>query len=241
MRRKLVIVCLGERNGLIQMEKITIMDVMLYCDGALSSKEMARVGAAIERDVELQVMARDLRDGAAAARATFAAIGDAPVPLHLAKSILRRPVGAGKFAVFASGSWRYAAALLIGVLVGGLATLAGLRSDGLSNDGLNNDGAAQLHLAGAPAGSMDAAESGEFRAALGSALRDGNAGQSLEYRSGALAGAVSVTKRFVIGDGTGCAEFTHRLRIADSQAALRGVACERPDGGWELIQIQTDE
>jgi surface antigen len=209
------------------MEKITIMDVMLYCDGALGAADMARVAAAIARDPELQAMERDLREGSAAAKATFAAIGQAPVPLHLAQAIQRR--GMARF--FPSPVLRYAAAALIGVLVGGGGMLAGL----------HRQEPGYLHLAGAQSGSADLGESGEFRAALGAALRSGELGKTLPYRSGEIDGSVTVTKRFVIGNDTACAEFSHQLVGPATPETRQGIACERPDGGWEIIQLPSGD
>jgi hypothetical protein len=209
------------------MEKITIMDVMLYCDGALGAADMARVAEAIARDPELQAMERDLREGSAAAKTTFAAIGDAPVPLHLARAMQRRHGTAQLIGRFNSPIWRYAAAALIGVLVGGAGMLAGLRGQEPG----------YLHLAGAPSGQADAGESAEFRAALGMALRGSEQGKALPYRSGEIDGSVAVTKRFTIGSGATCAEFSHQLSGPAVQETRQGIACARADGGWEIIQL----
>lgn len=219
------------------MEKITIMDVMLYCDGALGAADMARVASAISRDPELQAMERDLREGSAAAKATFAAIGDAPIPLHLAKAIQQRRGVARLFDRVDSQVLRYAAAALIGALVGGGGMLAGLRVQEPD----------YLHLASAPNGQMgagqvgtgltDLGESEEFHAALGVALRGSELGKALSYRSGDIDGSVEVTKRFAIGNGAACAEFSHQLTGPTTHETRQGIACERKDGGWEVIQL----
>ena len=209
------------------MEKITVMDVMLYCDGALGAADMARVAAAIARDPELQALERDLREGSAAAKTTFAVIGEAPVPLHLAQAIRPRRGVARLADSLGSPPLRYAAAVLIGVLIGGGGMLAGLRSQEPGT----------LHLAGMPAGAADVGESAEFRAALGLALRGSETGKALPYRSGEIDGSVVVAKRFVIGNGIGCAEFAHQLVGPAIKETRQGIACERPDGGWEIVQL----
>jgi surface antigen len=214
------------------MEKITIMDVMLYCDGALGAADMARVASAIARDPELQAMERDLREGSAAAKATFAAIGDAPIPLRLAKAIQQRRGVARLFDRVDSQVLRYAAAALIGVLVGGGGMLAGLRVQEPD----------YLHLASAPNGQMgtgltDLGESEEFHAALGVALRGSELGKASSYRSGDIDGSVEVTKRFATSNGAACAEFSHQLTGPTTHETRQGIACERKDGGWEVIQL----
>ncbi len=206
------------------MAQVTIMDVMRYCDGELSGEEKLRVGAEIDRDPELQSIARDLRDGAAAARATLAAIGDTPIPLHLTRAILQRPQGAP--AASRSGVWRYAAALLLGAVfgAGALAVMERVDSGG-------------LRLASAPATKVDPAESVEFLAALTGALRAHAAEQTQTYQNGSVAGSVTVKNWFLLDGGTSCAAFTHSLRSAGDQQALKGIACTNPDGGWEILQM----
>lgn len=209
------------------MEKVTAMELMQYCDGTLSAEGMARVGAALEHDSELQAVVSDLRKGSAAAKSVFDTIGEEPVPIHLARSILRAPRRAAHTTRWVESSWRYAAAILIGTIVGA----AGM-------EGMLQRQSADLRLAGAPAEPADPAESAAFRAALAVALSRGQPMTPQAYRDAEGEGTVEIAKRFAIGGGTDCAEFTHRIpQMEATKGPLHGIACARTDGGWEIIQM----
>ncbi len=204
--------------------QVTIMDVMRFCDGALSADEMRRVAAEIDGDPELQSIARDLRDGAAATRAALAAVGEAPMPLHLTRAILRRPPAAP--AGMRPVAWRYAATLLLGAVFGAGAIAVLDKTDGSG-----------LRLAGAPATNSDPTQSAEFLAALTGALRGHVPDQTQSYRNGAVAGSVTVKNWFVLDGGSDCAAFTHNLQSGTGPQAFQGLACNDPNGGWEILQM----
>ena len=199
--------------------------VMQYCDGVLDERETEIVARQIAASPALQVLAKDLTNGASAAREALAPVINQPVPLALARSIASarstnpRPYDKPMF--------RQAAAALVGLVIG--AAAIGLWSTPEGNEG--------LRLASADHQIDDQLDSSAFRSALVSML---SAKPALTSRSFALGdaamgqGSVSVIRWFELASGTACAEF--RLD-QPTELLASGVACRLKDGGWELMML----
>lgn len=200
--------------------------VMQYCDGALDAHDAEGVAREIAASTSLQALAADLKLGANAAREVMGPLVNQPVPIALARSIVAAPAAPGR-GVFHRVIRSQIAAILVGLLIG--AAVMGLWSTANRQEG--------LRLAGSSIQENDTLFSSEFRAALLSALR---AQPALAKRSFALPdqagaqGTVSVIKWFDLSTGTTCAEFTQEQ---PSGIVASGIACQRSDGGWELIAL----
>lgn len=216
---------MSENPQLIGEEMLT--RVMQYCDGVLDERETEIVARQIAADPALQVLAKDLTEGASAAREALAPVINQPVPLALARSIMSarstnpRPYDKPMF--------RQVAAALVGLVIG--AAAIGLWSAPESND--------ELRLAGADRQVEDQFNSSAFRSALVSVL---GAKPALTSRSFALGdavvgqGSVSVIRWFELASGAACAEF--RLD-QPTELLASGVACRLKNGGWELMTLPT--
>lgn len=213
-----------------KVDETMLIRIMRYCDGDLSAAEMKEVAAEIERDPQLQEIANDLRQGAAVTRATVTAIGDMPMPLKLARAVLGRPGGSRSLFLISSGIRKYAAALVVGAALGFL----------VANLPALTDRSGELRLAAAPDQATGIMDSSGFRSALHTALSKTGANAEIRYGTASnpkSGGLVTVTQWLKLGTDSDCAEFKHDLYESEALTTSYGLACQRPDHGWEIIQI----
>ncbi|HEY4164704.1 MAG TPA: hypothetical protein VGM59_16675 [Dongiaceae bacterium] len=190
-----------------------LIRIMQYCDGALTPAEAQAVAAEIARDPEAARLAAELTAGGTAAQAAWSEAATGAVPLDLARHVLSAARGESR--PVASGYWRIAAALVVGLMLGALALEFLHRQE----DGLRLAGIEQ------PA----AESSSSWMPALVSALDKDPA--LIRVATGSN-GSVAVTRWFDAANGLHCAEFVN----ATSGAADRGgIACRKRDGGWDVI------
>lgn len=199
--------------------------VMQYCDGMLAPEDTARMRAEIAADPALQALAADLTRGASRAREALSGIINDPVPLQLARTIVAAPEP-GNLPWFSRSSLpRQAAAIVIGLLIGGTAM-------GLWSSEKNADHG--LRLAGINSDSES--YSPAFKATLADLLGTPGALRSQSYAlEDSAAGnqaAITMVAWFKLTDGSTCAEFRQDFPAA---APGSGVACQRPNGAWDVM------
>ena len=201
-------------------EEERMIRIMQYCDGVLPAREAARVADEIARDPEAARLAAEMSAGAKAAQAAWGNMNAGPVPFELARRVTqtaRQPVRAPK-----QIDWKIAASLVIGIGIGMLGLLlvqhdeSGLRLAGADK---------QVNAAGATDQSWEPA----LMAAL---AKDP---ESAQVTFGTGDNAVSIARWFDTSAGLHCAEFA---RTTASAVTGGGIACRKPDGGWDVIEQQ---
>jgi anti-sigma factor RsiW len=206
-------------GGIDAAEEERMIRIMQYCDGVLPAREAAAVADEIARDPEAARLAAEMSAGAKAARSAWGDVDAGPVPFDLARRVTqsaRRPVRPS-----AKIDWKVAAALVIGVALGmtGL-TLAQHDEAGLRLAGTDNEGMAQ--------GSVQA-----WQPALMAALAKDPETAQVAFGTGD--NTVSIARWFDTAAGLHCAEFG---RTNAGAVAGGGIACKKPDGGWDVIEQQ---
>ena len=192
-------------------EEERMIRIMQYCDGVLPAREAALVADEIARDPEAARLAAEMSAGANAARAAWGRFDNGPVPFELARRVAqsaRQPVRQSRTI---PADWRIAASLLVGIGLGVLVAQHG--------------GEQGLRLAGS-----EPASDSSWQPALMSVLA-----KDPETASVAFGGesAVSVARWFDTATGLRCAEFA---KSAAGAVTAGGVACKKPDGGWDIIE-----
>lgn len=212
-------------DGIDAAEEERMIRIMQYCDGALSPREAALVADEIARDPEAARLAAELSAGADAARTAWGDFNNDPVPFDLARRVTqtaRQPVRQNRQM---AADWRMAASLLVGIALGMLGLLLA-----------QHDGGQGLRLAGATdqAQGTDRATDSAWQPALMSVLAKDPETASVTF-SGASGGenTVSVARWFDTAAGLRCAEFA---KSAAGAVAAGGIACKKPDGGWDVIE-----
>jgi hypothetical protein len=205
-------------------EEERMIRIMQYCDGVLPAREAALVAEEIARDPEAARLAAEMSAGADAARIAWGDADTGPVPLELARKVTLAARGSVSGARTVTADWRIAAALVVGVGLG----MAGLLV-------AQHGGEQGLRLAGSER-APDAVQPSDtsWQPALMSALAKDPATPQITF-SGASGGenAVSIARWFDTATGLRCAEFA---KSTAGTVTAGGIACRKPDGGWDVIE-----
>jgi anti-sigma factor RsiW len=206
-------------GGIDAAEEERMIRIMQYCDGVLPAREAAAVADEIARDPEAARLAAEMAAGANAARSAWGEVDADPLPFDLARRVTqsaRRPVQAP-----AKIDWKIAAALVLGVGLGTLGLLLAQHND------------AGLRLAGTDNESMMQGSGHAWQPALMAALA--KEPETAQVAFGTGDNAVNIARWFDTAAGLHCAEFA---RTNAGAVAGGGIACKKPDGGWDVIEQQ---
>jgi hypothetical protein len=206
-------------DGIAAAEEERMIRIMQYCDGVLPAREAAAVADEIARDPEAARLAAEMSAGAQAARSAWGDVDAGPVPFDLARRVTqsaRRPAPAP-----ARIDWRIAAALVLGVALGTLGLLVAQHSDG------------GLRLAGTERETLGQGSDPAWQPALMAALAKDPETAQIAFGTGNT--AVNVARWFDTAAGLHCAEFA---RTDGGAVTGGGIACRKPDGGWDVIEQQ---
>jgi hypothetical protein len=205
-------------------EEERMIRIMQYCDGVLPAREAALVAEEIARDPEAARLAVEMSAGADAARIAWGDADSGPVSLELARRVTQSARGPVHTATTITADWRMAAALLVGIALGMLGLLVA-----------QHGGEQGLRLAGsdrAPDGVQ--VSDASWQPALMSALaKDPEAARVTFSGASGAENAVSIARWFNTEAGLRCAEFA---KSAAGAVTAGGVACKKPDGGWDVIE-----
>jgi hypothetical protein len=197
--------------------------IMQYCDGVLPAREAALVAEDIARDPEAAQLAAELSSGANAARVAWGNVDSEPVPFDLARRVTqsaRRPIQAARTG---TADWRMAAALVVGAALGMLGLLVA-----------QHGGEEGLRLAGADNGLAGDAADSVWQPVLMSLLaKDPEASRATFSVASGAENEVSIARWFNTEAGLRCAEFSKSTAGA---VTAGGIACKKPDGGWDVIE-----
>jgi hypothetical protein len=212
--------CEQKDGGLNAAEEERMIRIMQYCDGVLPAREAARVADEIARDPEAAKVAAEMFAGAKVAQTAWGDMTVAPVPFELARRVTqtaRQPVRAPM-----KIDWKIAASLVVGISIGMLGLL------------LAQQDSAGLRLAGSDDhDSTVAVTDRSWEPALMAALAKDP--ESAQVSVGAGGSTVSIARWFDTSAGLHCAEFA---RASAGSVTGGGVACKKPDGGWDVIEQQ---
>ena len=186
--------------------------IMHYRDGRLPPQEAEAVAAEIAADPEAAALVEAFALGDEAARSAWAELETGPVPLTLARRVSEAARARPAMRPVLTG-WRAAAAVVVALGLGVAATVLMQRDHG-------------LHLAGVEGGVSDPA----WKPALVSALEQEPALAEVSFKDGKA--SVAITRWFDTGTAIRCAEY----KISSDDAKGGGIACRRPDGGWDVIE-----
>ena len=209
-------------------EEERMIRIMQYCDGTLSAREAALVADEIARDPEAARLAAELSSGAEMARSAWGDVDSSPVPFALARRVTqsaRQPVRSRtRFNL----DWRVAASFAAGIALGMLGLLLSQHDD------------AGLRLAGVDrsTNTTSSAQSSDpsWQPALMTALaKDPEKTQIAFGGASGTENAVRVARWFDTATGLHCAEFAKTM---GDHPATGGIACKKPDGGWDVIEQQ---
>lgn len=196
---------------------VTPERIVAYLDGELPESERLAVERAIAAEPAAARMAAEMRAAADAAAAAFADLAAAPIPLRLTR-ILAEPK-----AVPRPAAWRRYAVPALAAGIGAL-LLASI----------------QL-LVGEPRPVLRPASDGgsptapdRFTAALLGALDHARPGETVDYGAPG-GGRITVLGELATRSGLACREFRAELRGTDGVATQAGIACRRPDQGWDVL------
>jgi anti-sigma factor RsiW len=216
-----------EKAGIDPAEEERMLRIMRYCDGVLPAREAAKVAEEIARDPAAARIAAEMSAGANLARTAWGKLDTDPVPLELARRVTQaaaKPAEPSQSSRVVAGDWRIAASLLIGALLGALGlTLAQLTGD----QGLRLAGSDRVQSA--PGAAADTA----WQPALMTVLARDPATASEAFGAAGAAQVVSVARWFDTATGLRCAEFA---KSEAGKVVGGGVACRKPDGGWDVIE-----
>jgi len=186
--------------------------IMHYRDGRLAAEEAEAVAAEIAADPEAAALAEAFSVGDAAARAAWADLESGPVPLALARRVTEAARMRPPARPMLSG-WRAAAAVVVALAVGVVATAVMQRDHGLRLAGVETKGGAD------PA----------WKPALVTALGQDPALAEVGFKDGKA--RVAITRWFETGTAMRCAEYQ-----ISGDDAKGGIACRRHNGGWDVIE-----
>jgi len=216
----------GKDGALDAAEEKRMIRLMQYCDGTLSAREAALVAEEIARDPEAARLAAELSSGADTARTAWGSVDSAPVPFDLARRVTqsaRQPVrGATGFNL----DWRVAASFVAGIALGMLGLLLSQHDD------------AGLRLAGVDRSTttMEQTSDPSWQPALMTALaKDPETAQVAFGGASGTENTVRIARWFDTATGLHCAEFAN---TKGDRPATGGIACKKPDGGWDVIEQQ---
>jgi anti-sigma factor RsiW len=205
-------------------EEERMIRIMQYCDGMLPAREAARVADEIARDPEAARLAAEMSAGAKAAQAAWGNMDSGPVPFELARRVtqtarqpVRNPIRV---------DWKIAASLVVGIGLGMLGLM------------LAQHGDSGLRLAGTERDSAPLTTDHSDRSwepALMTALAQDPETTPVAFGDAGAATAVGVARWFDTAAGLRCAEFA---RTSGNAVTGGGVACKKPDGGWDVIEQQ---
>jgi hypothetical protein len=200
---------------------VTPERIVAYLDGELPAGEEAEVARAIAEDPEAARMAAEMSDAARAAAAAFAAVAQAPVPERLER-LLAEP----KVVPFPTRqqSWRRYLAPAIAASIGVILLAA--------TQLVTTTPRSVLRPASDDAG--DTAPD-RFAPALYGALDSAKPGETVEYGppGDASGGRITILGELATASGLTCREF--RTAPRGGRAAEDGIACRRPDRGWDVL------
>lgn len=191
--------------------------LVAYADGALPPEQAREVEAAIVDNPEAQEALALMRQSAAAARHALDDPLNEPVPERLRAlfDVPRRPLPLSR--------------RLLPLAASILALAVGMGAGYFAGRTTESDGA--LRLAGAPAASATHA----FDAAMLQALAGGSSSVTYSDPAAALSGTVTLIGAVETSFGITCREFRDVRRAGnESETTQSGLACQRPDGGWEV-------
>jgi anti-sigma factor RsiW len=206
-------------DGITAAEEERMIRIMQYCDGVLPAREAAVVADEIARDPEAARLAAEMSAGAKAARSAWGDVDAGPVPFDLARRVTqsaRRPVQVPQ-----KIDWKIAAALVLGVGLGMVGLLLAQHDD------------AGLRLAGTEHESTVQGSDPAWQPALMTALAKDPETAQVAFGTGDS--AVNVARWFDTAAGLHCAEFA---RTNAGAVTGGGIACKKPDGGWDVIEQQ---
>jgi hypothetical protein len=205
-------------------EEERMIRIMQYCDGVLPAREAALVAEEIARDPEAARLAVEMSAGADAARIAWGDADSGPVPFALARRVTQAARGPIRTATTVTADWRMAAALLVGVALGMLGLLAG-----------QHGGEQGLRLAGSsrvPDG-VQVSDTSWQPALMRALAKDPEAARVTFSAASGTENAVSIARWFNTEAGLRCAEFA---KATAGAVTAGGVACKKPDGGWDVIE-----
>jgi hypothetical protein len=199
--------------------------LVAFVDGELPAAEAAAIQAALQHDSGAREIVRRLRISAdIAARVSHGPL-DESLPDDLVESIQNRM--RENFQTAAArriAGYRFALAAGI-VLALALGAAAGYLARDLS---------AGYVTAAAP-GSDDLTSAYEATL-LGSLNSGASAGQAFGYDSpGVGQGKITLGSRFTTSSGSICREFQRAETRGDTHSTGNGIACQSPNGGWNIV------
>lgn len=197
--------------------------LVAYADGALPPEQAREVEARIVNSPEAQEALSRMRQSARAARHAFDDPLNEPVPERLRAlfDVPARPAPLSR--------------RLLPLAASILALAVGLGAGYVAGRVTEND--AELRLAGAP----PATGSSAFDAAMLQALAGGQSSVTYRDAAAALSGTVTLLGAVETSFGIPCREFRHVQRSGDAgETTQSGLACRRPDGGWEVTILATE-
>ena len=205
-------------------EEERMIRIMQYCDGVLPAREAARVAEEISRDPDAARLAAEMSAGAKAAREAWGKFDTGPVPFEIARRVTqsaRKPVRQHPTA--AAVDWRIAASLVTGIALGMLGLMLA-----------QHDGDQGLRLAGAePAHDATGGADPSWQPALMTALAKDPETSSVTFGASGTENMVRVARWFDTTTGLHCAEF---VKSTGGAVNAGGIACKKPDGGWDVIE-----
>jgi len=209
-----------QKDGVLDAaEEARMIRIMQYCDGVLSPREAALIADEIARDPEAARLAAEFSASAEAARVAWGSLESGPVPFDLARRVTqaaRRPAPRS-FVI----NWRIAASFAVGAVMATLGLLLMQRGDD-----------AGLRLAGVDSMVSEQAWMPALVAALG---KDPATVRVTFGGASGTENAISIARWFDTSAGLHCAEFAQTTAGA---TATGGIACKKPDGGWDVIEQQ---
>jgi hypothetical protein len=204
---------------------VTPERIVAYLDGELPASEASEVARAIADDPAAARMAAEMRAAAMAAAAAFAAVAEAPVPDRLGRLVNEPNVVPLRPRPRPSPWRRYAVAAVAAAF--GAVVLASIELAPTTPPSVlrpASDGGSSPQLDG-------------FTAALYGALDGASPGKTVEYGepSPRAGGRITLLGELATQSGLACREFRAESHGAGGVAAQAGIACRRPDQGWDVL------
>lgn len=197
--------------------------IVAYLDGELPPAERDAVAQAIAGDPAATRMAAEMQAAALAAAAAFADMAATPAPERLGRLLAERTILSFQPR---RAAWRRAivpaAAASIGLLL--LASIALVpRERGAP-------------LRPASDGDTNPAQD-RFTAALYGALDSARSGETVAYGapSPQAGGQITLLGELATRSGLACREFSAETHGGGSGMVQAGIACRRPDQGWDVL------
>ena len=203
----------------------TLVRLMRYQDGDLPGAERMELERELQRDPQLRSYLADMTRGAEVARQAYS--GQDEAKIHVFPGAGRKTTA--KFRPWMNSGYMQAAAIVVGICIGVLGTRA------IYNDHNSDSG---LRLAGAPLTNGSQGDKEEKLTEALVPLLSGTASQTpVNDEATGLHGYVSIMRHLTLSTGIPCTEFGFGVDKA-GPVNLSGVACQSPDGSWQIMTVE---